>query len=219
MIEPKQIIRSNRKSIALIINSKGDLIVRAPRAASQAQIMNFVNKKQAWIKEKSDIYKTFDEKYSVITMSAGDKVLFLGKEYTLVVADISNIIMDGEIMYIPQNWNLELLLNWLKKQALLLLKERTEYYSQLMDVSPIAVKISEAKTRWGSCSYINSLNFSWRLIMCPISVIDYVVVHELSHITYKDHSKSFWERVRTFLPNYKEQKNWLKVNKKIMDII
>ncbi len=219
MIEPKQIIRSNRKSIALVINNKGELIVRAPRAVSQAQIMNFVGRKQAWIKEKTDIYKKNDEKYAVITMSAGDKVFFLGKDYTLVSSDVSDIVMEGMVMYIPQNSNVKSLRDWLKKNALLLLKERTQYYAQGMDVVPHSVKISEAKTRWGSCSPDNSINYSWRLIMCPLPVIDYVVVHELSHITQKDHSKAFWSRVETVLPNYKEQRNWLKINRKLMDVI
>lgn len=62
-------------------------------------------------------------------------------------------------------------------------------------------------------------NFAWRLVMCPQSVIDYVVVHELSHITYKDHSAKFWTRVATIMPNYKEAQDWLRLNRKLMEVI
>jgi predicted metal-dependent hydrolase len=219
MIEPKQIIRSKRKSIALVVNNEGELIVRVPYAVSQAEIMRFVNRKQDWIKNKLNAVKIFDKKYSVITISNGNTVVFLGENYTIDIAEVGNIIIDGKTIYIPNYNSKVLLLGWLREQALSLLKERTKRYSQLMGVKPTAVKISEAKSRWGSCSQNNILNFAWRLIMSPVSVIDYVVVHELSHITYKDHSKAFWVRVKTVLPNYIEQQNWLKANKKLMDII
>jgi hypothetical protein len=79
--------------------------------------------------------------------------------------------------------------------------------------------MSEAKRRWGSCGAGNTLNFAWRLVMCPQSVIDYVVVHELSHITYKDHSAKFWTRVATVMPNYREAQDWLRLNRRLMEII
>ncbi|MCL2068918.1 MAG: M48 family metallopeptidase, partial [Oscillospiraceae bacterium] len=69
---------------------------------------------------------------------------------------------------------------------------RVTHFSKLMNVTPIAVKINGAKTRWGSCSGKKSLNFSWRLIMADDDVIDYVVVHELAHITQMNHSVRFW---------------------------
>lgn len=92
-------------------------------------------------------------------------------------------------------------------------------YSNVMGVTPGIIKLSEAKARWGSCSTKNNLNFAWRLVMCPLSVIDYVVVHELSHITYKNHSPAFWARVKTVLPTYEDAQEWLRINKKLMEII
>jgi len=88
-----------------------------------------------------------------------------------------------------------------------------------MGVKYASMKMSEAKRRWGSCGAGNTLNFAWRLVMCPQSVIDYVVVHELSHIPYKDHSPKFWTRVATVMPNYKEAQEWLRLNRKLMEVI
>lgn len=97
--------------------------------------------------------------------------------------------------------------------------KRVDYYANLMGVKYASVKMSEAKCRWGFCGAGNTLNFSWRFVMCPQSVINYVVIHELSYITYKNHSSKFWTRVATVMPSYREAQDWLRLNRKLMEII
>ena len=108
---------------------------------------------------------------------------------------------------------------WLKSKAEKVIKERVDRYANIMGVNYASVKMSDAKARWGSCSSKDNLNFAWRLVLAPLGIIDYVVVHELSHITYKNHSPQFWARVKTVLPHYKEQQDWLKANRHLMEII
>ena len=103
--------------------------------------------------------------------------------------------------------------------ALQAISAGTSFAGGISENAEGTVKLSEAKARWGSCSTKNNLNFSWRLVMCPLSVIDYVAVHELSHITYKNHSPAFWARVKTVLPTYEDDQEWLKANRKLMEII
>jgi len=74
------------------------------------------------------------------------------------------------------------------------------------------IKITSAKTRWGSCTSKRNLNFSYRLILCPEKVIDYVICHELAHLKEMNHSKSFWREVEWLMPDYKEYNKWLKDN-------
>lgn len=114
---------------------------------------------------------------------------------------------------------METIAAWLKSEAGKIIEERVARYANIMGVNYAGVKMSEAKGRWGSCSSKDSLNFAWRLVLAPLGIIDYVVVHELSHITYKNHSPQFWARVKTVLPNYKEQQDWLKANRRLMEII
>jgi predicted metal-dependent hydrolase len=90
------------------------------------------------------------------------------------------------------------------------LGERLWEYAALMGVSPASMRITGAKTRWGSCSGKNSINFSWRLIMAPDDVIDYVVVHELAHIRQHNHSPAFWAVVAKYMPDYKARRDGLK---------
>ncbi|MFH1362083.1 MAG: M48 family metallopeptidase [bacterium] len=91
-----------------------------------------------------------------------------------------------------------------------LIPERVAYYSALYRIKYSRIKINSAKKRWGSCSAKGNLNFSWRLAMVPLEVIDYVVVHELAHIVHRNHSKRFWALVAKLYPNYKACRKWLR---------
>ena len=214
-----QVVRSNRKSVALVIDSEANLIVRAPIQMSDTIIDEFVRKKRRWINEKQQQVAVFGEKHLPVVVETGENIMYLGSNYAIIKDEVDNVEVSGNELLVPEKCDVEALTAWYKEQALQIIKERIALYANVMGVTPGTVKLSEAKARWGSCSTKNNLNFAWRLIMCPLSVIDYVVVHELSHITYKNHSPAFWARVKTVLPNYEDAQEWLKVNKKLMEII
>lgn len=210
---PYKVIRSDRKSIALVIDNEANLVIRAPHNTKDKEIADFVDKKRHWIIDKQHQVSVFGEKHSPLLIETGESILYLGDTYTLLRDDVSEIKISSTNILIPENYNKENVVTWMKNEASKLLNERVAKYAGLMGITYESVKMSEAKARWGSCSVKNNLNFAWRLIMCPIAVIDYVVIHELSHVTYKNHSPAFWARVKTVLPHYKEQQDWLKVNR------
>jgi predicted metal-dependent hydrolase len=216
---PYTVIRSNRKSIALIIGNDANLIVRAPQNATDKEIADLVQKRERWIRDKQNLVSIFGEKHSPVILDSGEGIMYLGNIYTIIRGDVDEICISGTNMLIPQAFQKSDVIEWLKGEAEKVLSERVKKYSSLTGTSYSSLKLSDAKARWGSCGAKGSLNFAWRLIMCPISVIDYIVVHELSHIAYKNHSEGFWARVKTVLPNYTEQQDWLKINRKLMDII
>jgi predicted metal-dependent hydrolase len=216
---PYKIVRSNRKSIALVVDSDANLVVRAPQNATESVIVDFVEKKKRWITEKQQQVAAFGEKHSPVIFKSGESILYLGNTYTILKGSAPAIQFSSSNILIPEEYLRDDVIAWMKDEAEKMLIERVSRYAGLMGVTYASVRLSEAKVRWGSCGKKNNLNFAWRLIMCPIAVIDYVVVHELSHIAYKNHSSSFWARVKTVLPNYKEQQDWLKVNRKLMEII
>ena len=104
----------------------------------------------------------------------------------------------------------DLFVTWYKEQAVRTIRDRLQFYSQTMRLSPRRERISSARHQWGGCSSRNTLSFSWRLMMAPLSVIDYIVVHELGHIKEKNHSPRFWKIVETTLPDYRTRRDWLK---------
>lgn len=99
-----------------------------------------------------------------------------------------------------------------RKAAKQYIYERVEYYLPMTGGNYTAIRIGDQKTRWGSCSSNKTLSFSWRLMLAPPRVLDYVVVHELCHLTYMNHSKEFWAKVASIDPDYREHRKWLKEN-------
>lgn len=214
-----QVVRSNRKSVALVIDNEANLIVRAPLHMQDSVIDEFVQKKKRWISEKQQQVSVFGEKHPPVVVETGESLMYLGSTYAIIKDAVDGVQIAGNELIVPNEYGIEEMTAWMKSEALRIITERVSNYAGIMGVTPGDVKLSDAKARWGSCSTKNNLNFAWRLIMCPLSVIDYVVVHELSHITYKNHSPAFWARVKTVLPNYEDDQDWLKVNKKLMEII
>lgn len=215
----EKIIRSKRKTIALVITQDAALIVRAPLFTPREYIENLVRKKSAWIKQKiRDVKKRPDlvEKEFV----NGEGFLYLGKTYKLQI--IEDNLLDIEISdklcisrrLLPDARNH--LKDWYKAEAEKKIIERCAYYTKITGYVPNTVKISNAERRWGSCTSKGTLNFSWRLIMAPLEIIDYVVVHEMIHLNQSDHSKVFWNKIRSILPDYEKRKVWLKENEKLL---
>ena len=100
----------------------------------------------------------------------------------------------------------------LKKEARNHLASLTEYWAEKIGVSYGRISIRGQKTRWGSCSSKGNLNYNYLLMLCPDDVIEYVVIHELCHRIYMNHSKMFWEKIEEFCPNYRQARKWLKQN-------
>lgn len=98
----------------------------------------------------------------------------------------------------------------LVRKARLCLPPLVEKYSAVMGLTPSSVKITSAKTRFGSCSGKNAICFSWRLMAYPQAAVEYVVVHELAHIAHHNHSKAFYNTVKKYMPDYKERQKLLK---------
>ena len=129
----------------------------------------------------------------------GEEFLYLGHEYPLVVADnlpkavvLAGSLMISQVVLANARDHIE---NWYRAQALEYITQRVEYYAQVTGLKYRSIRVNNATTRWGSCGYRDTLNFTWRLIMAPARVVDYVVIHELMHLKQKNHSRKFWAEV------------------------
>jgi len=221
-IEIHKIIRTKRRrTIALIIGPDATLTVRAPIRTPVEYIEQLVSKKISWIKRKMRevrLRPTFPGKEFV----TGESFLFLGRPYKLSFLKNTQTPLDFHGGFViaqdSQPRAKQLLIDWYKKQAREKIAERVEWFSRTLGSKYRTVNITAAKKRWGSCSANGSLNFSWRLIMAPLSIVDYVVVHELAHLEEKNHSKKFWNKIRTVFPDYKDRIKWLKENELLMSL-
>jgi len=215
-IKIDKVIRSYRKTIALVITQDTALVIRAPFHTPFEYIRNLVDKKRFWINRKQEEIR----KRPIVKPKEfvnGEGFLFLGTSYRLEIVD--NLHTDIELkdtLRISRNRlpeAKEKLIAWYKERALEKIRERCEWYARLTGYKPTSIKITGAKRRWGSCGPRGTLNFSWRLIMAPLEVVDYVIVHELVHLEEKNHAKRFWNKVRTILHDYEKREKWLKENK------
>ncbi|WP_180272781.1 M48 family metallopeptidase [Konateibacter massiliensis] len=215
-------IRSDRRSIAISVRPTREVIVRAPRQISDRELERLVKSKADWILTKLNempkhIVPSTEKQYK-----DGDEILFRGKEYTLRVQKMysiskSQIILGAEEITIIRKAGekkepKELLLLWYKEQAREFVLERISFYSPLIKKPIGDVRIKSQKKRWGSCSSQGNLNFNWRIILMPDKMSDYIVVHEMCHLKYLNHSRSYWDSVASILPDYKERENWIKRN-------
>lgn len=209
-----QIIRSQRKTLALQINPDATLIVRAPHQLPLTKIQEILQKKRGWIERKQHAALETFRATRRIRLRAGEKLPYLGEEYPLSLISSSSpeFQFNGREFLIAQEMfekGKVLLEKWYRAQALQIIGERVGYYATLTGWLPSNITITGARQRWGSCSNKGKLNFSWRLILAPAWVVDHVVIHEIVHLAEHNHSPQFWAKVRELDPRYREAKTWL----------
>lgn len=214
-----QLIRTRRKSIALRVEEDGSLTVRAPLWTPKEVLDRFVQEKEGWIRTHQERLQALRRPYPPIRLQEGEEIPYLGESLRLYLTGEGQIQRKGRDLFLPRRKGEEGLRHWLVEEARTLLTQRTAFYSGEMGVTPVRLQMSGARRRWGSCNGKNGLNFSWRLIFCAPEAVDYVVVHELAHITHKNHSSAFWNRVEACLPDYKKRREWLREHQGVLDLL
>lgn len=209
-----KLIRSKKRYISIQVDENAQVVVRAPLRVSKAFIQEFLGEKQEWIEGQVAAAQRQLAKHPPKRFVSGEKFLFLGQELALEVSHEASriepvgdrLIFPSECLISPKRY----LKVWYKKQALRLITERVAYHASIENLRYKKISLTEAKSRWGSCAPDGSLRFSWRLILLPTQALEYVVIHELHHLTVPNHSKDFWAKVARTMPSYKEAEAMLK---------
>ncbi|WP_424766942.1 M48 family metallopeptidase [Paenibacillus sp. sgz302251] len=190
-----------RKKISIHIDSLGLITVKAPNGTSDEMIMSAVEHHGKRILGKLHTMAEARETPKTRNYQGEGKFLHLGKYYFL-----HELIETKEL-------NEEELKSNLKKfyfsSCKKIVGERIKVYQTQLKVKPKTIEIVESRTKWGSCSSNKKITFNYRLAMAPIEVIDYVIIHELCHLTHMNHDRSFWRRVGSIMPDYKEKEEFL----------
>jgi predicted metal-dependent hydrolase len=209
-----ELILSRRKTIALVVRPDGRLVVRAPLRTSQKIIDAFIASKTGWIEKTRLVQHTRHKSIPHHRFVNGEHFWYLGQQFPLRLVlpqrpalqfDLAFSLSENALKHARKRFE-----GWYREQARLYLTERVMYYSQRYNFCYQKIKITSARTRWGSCSARGTLSFAWRLIMAPPEIIDYVVLHELSHTVHHNHSQQFWALVQSIQPDYTEKRKWLK---------
>jgi hypothetical protein len=220
-IHVEKIIRSRRRTIALEITPTASLIVRAPLRAPAEYIEEIIWQKRSWIVRKFDEMKR-RPRQSGHEYAEGEIFLFLGREYPLhILQDGSITIERSDKLYVSGTLLPDIknhIRRWYREEAHKEIQARCMWFSMKTGHVPTTIRITDARQRWGSCTHKGGLNFSWRLVQAPPEIVDYVVVHELVHISQPDHSRKFWNKVREILPDYERRRKWLRENERLLKI-
>lgn len=210
---PHKIIKSKRKTLSLSINENAELIVRAPNQISNKKIEEFIIEKSKWINKNKNLMQS-----RINEMNDSDSdYLFLGNIYPLIkVNEDPNKIDFNGTEFITSIENKDKFKSSLKSWYKIKFKEiaipRLNYFSDKYNLKINQVRFKNQKTLWGSCSSKNNINLNYLLVMAPMIVIDYVIIHELVHTVHKNHSENFWNAVEAIMPDYKKAKKWLNKN-------
>ena len=205
--------------------SKKRIDIKAPYFLSDKSLDQLINSKKFWINKQLDIqYKSqlFKKKEYV----NGENFLYLGEIYKLKI-----IVGDKFYVKIKDNFLLahvkdkediakikKLISKWYLTKSLIYFKEQTENYALANNLALHSVKVRNYKARWGSCSVKGDISFNWRLIMSPLKIIKYVIIHELMHLKEHNHSPKYWDHVKILYPDVKEAKEWLMYNGQTLNI-
>ena len=215
------LVRSRRRSIALSVARDATRTVRAPLRTPVSFIEAFIEEKLPWVERVMERLRGQSQGVTH-RYETGERFWFLGRECSLRVSEEASrslVFSNGEFLLSKHAHYRarSVFLEWYKREAKKILLERVSFFARENDLEYQSVKINAARTRWGSCSGKGSLNFSFRLVMAPLSVIDYVVVHELSHIEHKNHSRTFWKAVAVMFPGFETERRWLKKNGHLLE--
>lgn len=191
----------NGKKLSIHIDSSGFITVKVPKGTSKEMIDSAILSKGKWILEKIHEIRKALELPKEREYHANGKFLYIGKEKFLhELIDCSDL--NEEVL----KKNLK---KFYKDRCKNIVEERIKIYQKLLKVKPKIIEIVESKVKWGSCSSDKKITFNFRLAMAPIEVIDYVIIHELCHITHMNHDRSFWRRVGSIMPDYKDKEEYL----------
>ncbi len=226
---PLKVERTDRKKTASIKVEDGKVRVLIPRTLSPTRLEDLIRKKTPWIRRQLKIQA--DQKLVKLKeYVSGESFTYLGRNYRLkLINDPSKEVklIGGKFVYgtasnLTENEKKaktqKALHDWYVKHARERLAEKTERYAKLLGVYPSSIKVRSFKSRWGSCSINGEITYNWKIIIAPHHIVDYVVVHELCHILYQNHSESFWGALERIIPDYKECRTWLMKNTQLMGI-
>ena len=221
-----ELVQTQRQSMELRLISGGAVRLFTPRRTPLRTADGFVIGRAQWIVDTRRAMREHKERtLAAHPIATGEKVLYEGvpTEIRIVSAARNRIVHMGELILIEATDTAEeavreQLRRWLTEQARERVTERLAHFAPLVGKAPGRIAIRDQRTRWGSCSSGDNLNFNWKLIMAPPSALDYVVVHELCHLYEFNHSGRFWQRVERHMPDYQDWKNWLKKNGKMLGL-
>ncbi|MFH1985780.1 MAG: SprT family zinc-dependent metalloprotease [Pseudomonadota bacterium] len=214
---------AKRRKLTITVERDRSVVVHAPEGISDEKIRQVVESKRQWIYEKTG----HPQKYRGLPhppgkeLVSGESALYLGRQYRIEVVKTGLAeVRFTQRFLIPATQGkkrVEALQEWYIGKAKKKIVPRVQGHARDLGVDVAGIKIMDNRYRWGSCTVKNNVGFNWRLIKAPMLVIDYVIVHELTHLIEANHTPQFWNIVRAQAPTMDKARVWLKENGQLLD--
>ncbi len=222
------LIRSDRKTADIVIERSGDVIVRAPNGVDDEKVREAVANRALWVHRSLAEWEDLNSSRRHRPLVQGQGFAYLGRSYRL------KFIEDSETPLRLKNGRWELSEEFVTREGeaaarkafrdfyankgMLIFSECVRQFAPRVGVKPGVIAVKELGYHWASCGRGGALNFHWKTLMAPQTVIDYIVVHELCHLRHRDHSDAFWNEVDKVIPQYQERKEWLRKHGASLDL-
>lgn len=208
---------SDRRTASLFVERDGSIHLIAPQNLPLTRIEDIIREKKRWIFRSLAEWEDLNASRQHREFVSGEGFLYLGRTYRLRVCDSilpALVLKDGYFLIRPEHLKhadkaFETFYTYKGKKRL---SERVSRYAPKLGIDPRGVRVFDLGYRWGSCTPEGNLNFHWKTMMAPLSAIDYIVVHELVHLLYPNHTDAFWNEVDKVMPDYERRREWLRRN-------
>jgi len=221
----------NRSTIGIELTPEKELIVKAPITANDGDIERVLENKKPWLLKKLSGLEERSSPPANKEFYSGEKLLYNGRRYRLKLElkdfDGVEVRLKDNLFVITAPERLdedqrrkeikEMLLEWYKQKAKDNFKKRISKYARKLEVEKVKVNILDSSRKWGELKD-EVISLHWKLVLAPAKIQDYVIVHELAHFKYKNHTNSFWNIVGAVLPDYEERKKWLRANGATLEV-
>lgn len=206
-----------RKTVSIFIERDGSVKVLAPITLTDDIIESAIKSKEYQIFAKLAKWKELNQGKVNREYVNGQSFLYLGRNYRLKIVDNQDVpLKNTGGFFLLDKKHLDkadkVFKDFYKAKAEQKIKERLKLLIDKFQHKPSTIKVLELRNRWASWTPKNGLNFHWKCIMAPVSVIDYIITHEMVHLKFPNHSTEFWNELDKKMPDYREHENWLKRN-------
>ncbi len=203
-------LRRNKraKRLTLRVSSvDGQPVLTLPQNAKIREAQRFLDQQESWLREH---LAAAPER---IIVQVGVPLPFMGEKLLVTQHGKSRTILaPGHILTPSRKHTGKSVETFLKARARIAVTDHCHSYAQRLGYDFGRISLRDPRSRWGSCSTDGNLMFSWRLILAPAKVLEYVVAHEIAHLAEMNHSPAFWQTVKNLMPEYRQHQNWLKQN-------
>lgn len=216
--------RAFQKRLGVSVYPNGRIRVSSNKSLSQKEILKFLMSQKDWLDRSMAQAEEYRKAYPLKSFCSGESYPYLGSDYKLRIEqgghkklrfEQDHIVFTSPVA--EEKFSDDLRLRYFKafkkayrSVAEQIMGQRIQFYSQQMGLYPTAVQFRGQKTIWGSCSPENKISLNFKLIVAPIQVVDYVLIHELAHIQHKNHSRAFWSLVEKYTDHRHFSRDWLR---------